>query len=471
MAHRGILASWKEIAACLGVSARTAQRWEKTCGLPVYHQGEGRKSRIFAHEHELLQWRARGARLASEAPALEDSVPPPPDEPQDNQSLQHAPPGTECPDRSGGDRAERSFSRLLSSRTARVTLVVVAAAAVLVLWGNARLADPGTPASVTFKDHTLAVFDARGKLCWEKHFPGSVPGPGENAEPAALLDADGDGDFEILFSYEPLQRAQQPGFLYCYDGAGNLKWRHRYGAPKTFGNRVFQPNYIGRLVRLATANGRRYLISVALHHLWYPSVVALLDPVTGRVLEEYWHPGAVHHLVIQDLDGDRQPEVLLGAINNPGEGLGHPALIVLTLPFSRAPRTSDPSSMRFPPLTGGGESAYLLFPCPDVNRALGVFPFVRQLAVDDQGRILVQVQLPELGAVAYYLSPQLEVLECRPSDNLEPLHRRLQLQGFFNHPFTPAERAALCRVARFPAAPDGNHPGLAAFWSFSAPSQ
>jgi hypothetical protein len=144
-------------ARVFGVSVRTAQRWEKSDRLPVYHQGEGRKSRIFAYEHELLAWRARGARRASEDPALEGAIPP--EKAWDGQTLQQAAPETESLNRSGSDRPGRPFARLLSSRAARATLAVVIAAA---------------------------------------------------------------------------------------------------------------------------AHGRRYLISVALHHLWYPSVAALLDPVTGR---------------------------------------------------------------------------------------------------------------------------------------------------------------------------------------------
>ena len=180
------------------------------------------------------------------------------------------------------------------------------------------------------------------------------------------------------------------------------------------------------------------------------------------MVEEYWHPGAVHFCAIRDLDGDGSDEVLLGAINNPGDGVGHAGLAVLTLPLSRARRL--PPDPRFPPVTGGGEAAYALFPFSDVLRATGLFPLLADLHVDSAGRIIVQARLPENSGVVYALDRQLNVLECRLSDNIAPIHDRLFRQRLVDHAFSPRESAALCRVARFNAAPDGNSPALAALW-------
>jgi len=49
-----LLQSWKEIALYLQVGVRTAQRWEKTLGLPVHHTGI--KGRVFAVREELDKW-------------------------------------------------------------------------------------------------------------------------------------------------------------------------------------------------------------------------------------------------------------------------------------------------------------------------------------------------------------------------------------------------------------------------------
>jgi len=50
---RQTLQLWKEIAAFLGVTVRSVQRWE-AAGLPVYRQGDSAKARVFAYSDELL---------------------------------------------------------------------------------------------------------------------------------------------------------------------------------------------------------------------------------------------------------------------------------------------------------------------------------------------------------------------------------------------------------------------------------
>jgi TolB-like protein/tetratricopeptide (TPR) repeat protein len=52
----GRLNSWKEIAAYLGVSARTAQRWERAEGLPARRHKHDVLSSVFAYPSEIDQW-------------------------------------------------------------------------------------------------------------------------------------------------------------------------------------------------------------------------------------------------------------------------------------------------------------------------------------------------------------------------------------------------------------------------------
>ena len=51
-----ILRSWKEIAAKLGTSVRTAQRWERQFELPVRRTGTKKGSVVFAFEADLSSW-------------------------------------------------------------------------------------------------------------------------------------------------------------------------------------------------------------------------------------------------------------------------------------------------------------------------------------------------------------------------------------------------------------------------------
>lgn len=53
---QGQLTSWKEIAAHLGVSVRTAQRWETTENLPVRRHQHSKLSSVYADATELTRW-------------------------------------------------------------------------------------------------------------------------------------------------------------------------------------------------------------------------------------------------------------------------------------------------------------------------------------------------------------------------------------------------------------------------------
>jgi hypothetical protein len=421
------LRSWKEIAAFLAVTERSAQRWEKTAGLPVHRMGGGVRARIVAYPEELRNW------IGSGAAGVEREVPP----------------------------AERR------ARRPRIGVVIAACALVVVLigWASATAALVRVPAAWSLQGSRLTVVDGRERVCWEKSFPPFNKLLDASRHDIALIsDIDGDGRRETLFNFFPQDLGRVRSSLHCYDRKGRLRWEHPYGAAKTFGGRSFEPLFAGHFIRPVSIRGRGYVLVVANHYIWYPAQIALLDAATGRLVEEYWHPGLIEHLVLADLDGDGVDEAVFAGINNPGEGLGHAGLGILKLPFSAAPRRAAAAGDAFPPVTGGGELAYALFPLPDVNRALAKLPASADLKVDERKRILFETTLPEGGGIIYYLSFDLQLIETRFSDNFAPLHDRLYGQGLLDHLLTADERASLGTIARFDAAPDGNSPGLARFW-------
>ena len=429
--QRQALQSWKEIATFLGVTVRSVQRWESG-GLPVYRQGDGRKARVFAYPDELKQWLETGG-LRKQEPVSEPVAAPP----------ESPPPRYRIPRKAWWAAAGAA--------------VALAAA---VLWRSGVFAP--VPAHWTMDGSTLRVLDAAERLCWEKTLPPF--GPAFDArvrDKVVIADIDGDGRVEVLLSYVPAG-SQQTGRLMCFDHRGRLRWERRFGAARSFGARQFDANYIGVFVKPVRAAGRRLLLTIANHHIWYPAQAALLDPASGKVVEEYWHPGAIYHCVIHDIDGDGQPEAVLGGTNNPGEGLGHPGVAVLKIPFSKAPRRAPAAVDPFPPVTGGGELAYALLPLADFRRAQGYLGIVITMSVDSSRRILVETP----GFVVYYLGPHLDVLDYRFSGEFEPLHDMAFHQGILDHKLDGAEKASMGKVVTFPWAPDGNSPQLKRFWKY-----
>jgi concanavalin A-like lectin/glucanase superfamily protein len=64
------LSSWKEIAAFLGRTIRTVQRWEKTDGLPVRRGGPGQRGLIVASKREISAWWERHSAAANRSPSV-----------------------------------------------------------------------------------------------------------------------------------------------------------------------------------------------------------------------------------------------------------------------------------------------------------------------------------------------------------------------------------------------------------------
>jgi hypothetical protein len=340
------------------------------------------------------------------------------------------------------------------------------AVAGFILWQTGAVPGHRIPSGWSLQGSTLRIRDAVGRLCWEKSFETFDPHFDVLVMDKALIaDIDGDGRTEVLFNLLPDKSGAAGGSLLCFEQSGALRWQFRYGRPMTFGARHFDANYRGRLIRPVVIGGKRYLLTVANHYLWYPSQVALLEAETARVVEEYWHPGSIYDGILCDVDGDGAQELVFGGINNPGEGLGHSAVGMLKIPFSKVPRRAFLPDDPFKPVTGGGELGYLLFPYPDVSKVLGLWPSVTNFRIDQQ-RIIVEIPLPEAGGIVFYLDFRLHVQEYRFSDNFPALHNRLFAQHLLNHRLTAKETRSLAQPVAFPAAPDGNSPELARFWKF-----
>jgi hypothetical protein len=200
----GLLSSWKEIAAHLGVNVRTAQKWEAERGLPVRRLPGGR-GRVMASVEELDAW--------LEAPRNAETLP-----------------------AAGAAGGRRSLART-GILAGAFLLALVAAAALNVFPGR-------VPAGWRVVGDVLVVVDVHGRELWTKQFGYALS---DYQRLSALTrnmgwvgDLDSDGEPEVLFLAHPK--------------AGEIRWSTATRVPAMFAG-PFNPGR--RLMVFRTSSGPR----------------------------------------------------------------------------------------------------------------------------------------------------------------------------------------------------------------------
>jgi len=413
------LTGWKEISSHLRVTVRTAQLWEKQRGLPVHrYPGDG-KPRVYAYPEELEAW-------------LKDSP---------------------------SDAKRAGWPRLA---WIAVAVVVLGSAAWIWIAGQIERRDP-VRCAVT--ERVLQTFDSEDELIWQKSFPNMIGTLSSklDSEVCLVLDADLDGRPEVYLQFWGEARFENAGKLVRLSETGKVSWERPYGKPLEVGDRRFAQSFTGTHLRTVQIDRRPLLLAIAGHSPHYPAEVALIDPVTGTTVETYYHPGNFYDLAAGDVDGDGTDELLLAAINNPGPGPGHPALVILDLPFSGSDGTRR-LARDFFGNPGPKELAYYLFPRADVDDATGVQSRVGKVGKPDDGPLGLTV-LSSNGKLTYsldvenFLRPR--VTNVVPDTNFRQTHDHLADEELVDHRLGDVMPDVYYQVLVYETAPNGNAPEVA----------
>ena len=420
------LHGWKKIASHLSVDPKTARKYFKQLGLPVHKVG----GRYVAYAEELDQWK------------------------RNHQNHRHdARPGLRPP------HHRRYLVWALPGLLALGALVVVLRVSIT----NA------IPASAALAGDRFEVFDAGGRRLWVEE----LPGVDTDRKPLVLIrDVNGDGRPEVLLDYYPSPSHGVGGRLVCFSPEGEVLWEFPYSTELTVRGRYFHPLYVSLHVEWLESPEGPFVLVVARHEKFYPTRLILLDPLSGDLRAEYWHPGYIEAITRFDVDGDGADELVAGGINNPGEGPGYASLAVLDVPF----RDSDPGISSFfdrPGVSHQGsnalERAYLLFPSPDYLAVRAKLVGVLALQVQGPDRLAVTVGAKHMGEIDYVLDRDLRVLEIWPSDALRHIHAELYNEGVLDHSYYERELEDWGKAVLFPTAPDGNSPEVNKLFEQPAP--
>lgn len=359
-------------------------------------------------------------------------------------------------DRWRRERPNRLWLRWLMPGATALGIVVIAAAVFLLMHSDAA----GVPASVRFERQTVVVVDQSGRTRWTTSIPNlgfSNEWGWEVSTPSRFLvsDVDQDGEVEVLINILSDSRTDKPGRLVCYSQDGRVRWEFAFGRRFKDSYGEYAQDYNGHVIRAVRIGSRPYVLSIAAHRLWHPCQVALLDPSTGEIVEQFWHPGAITHALVADLDHDGAEELVLAGVNNPGPGPGSPVVMELRLPFSLARPT--PGSV-FAEMSDGGPIAYVVMPRPDVLAAQGGIAAVLNLVFEEPATLVVQARYTRDKNTnrTYRFDPGLRLRGFFAPIDLAAVHDTLWRAGALNHEFSDQELAELQDMRWLSQVPDGN---------------
>jgi hypothetical protein len=209
------LNGWKEIAAYLGKSVRSVQRWEATLGLPVHRIRTPDGQIVYSERSEIDDWRRR----------LDATPTPEPEDPADPESL---PEVSALPGRDLGAATRRPARGWLV--TAGLALFLVG---MLSGWWISRPV-PGA-FSVEFAGRSLQGLNQKGDVVWSFEFDRDL----NKANPKPrLVDLDGDGAAEWVVPVRSTVRGTVSDAIFCFSQAGALKWSVRPDQTLTYNGRI-----------------------------------------------------------------------------------------------------------------------------------------------------------------------------------------------------------------------------------------
>jgi hypothetical protein len=403
------LTSWSEIAAYLGVTERTAQRYEELRNLPVRRQ-PGPRGRVSTTTAELDRWK--------------------------ESNLQGPPWWLNI--------------RFVGTYAAAATILLLIAGGMLAGIYVSRTV-PGQPAAFRVEPRALYVTDSAGREVFHQFFKESLDIRHFRTEEARRMlefeDIDGDGRTETLLNFEPIDRDETGTAIICFDDKGREKWRFRPGRAITcregkYTDQFFTDHF--QFVQLGREKLNR-IITINHHVRRWPSQFAVLDS-SGRLLTEYWHPGRLYLMKLFDMDQDGSPEVLLAGVNN---GYQSATMVILDPRTAKGTaRQEDGDPYQILNMAEGTEKVRVIFPRSCINKKLKQYNRINGVAVSGD-RIQVRVHEKDddvYAEVLYTFDRNLKVTDYMWSLHLRDVHRELQLRGVLDHALSEHEMAAMRQV-------------------------
>ncbi len=129
-------------------------------------------------------------------------------------------------------------------------------------------------------------------------------------------DYDGDGQNEVILGTS-IKNRKFGGRLMFIETDGATKWVHEDHPRLVFGGNVYTDNYAtSAIYPYKHKDSATYDFYVSFtHRPWFPNQIIRFD-VNGNAQDRFIHPGTLYDFELFDLNGDGEPELLMGGTNN-----------------------------------------------------------------------------------------------------------------------------------------------------------
>jgi hypothetical protein len=470
------LDGWKEIAAYLGRSVRSVQRWEEAIDLPIQRKGSTGGEIVFAFRSEIDRWLKAGSADGQAA-----------DQPGEGEVEVPTPvPGEVTGEEPDYPVAPHAHSRWLPALLAASAIAAAAASLGLAYyWKPTDQASPYEPGSGAAVQPVLQTAPADRQparwgvvdgglsiLSFDKDPICTVPFP----EPIAIhayevqpehrrlavdlragpdlsggqsfveiADFDGDGRREIAVGWKTTDVRRQSTAL--YDDRCREKWRRTLVPSVMFGGARYDTAFHVLWVSAAKNPGAGWSLWVSRRHdTDFPSVAYKYD-AAGNLLTQIWHAGEIK-TVVEGLVGGRQ-SILIGGVNNEFK-VPFVAKYDRSLRVGVGPASASLYRCESCPASAALPRAYALFPDSEMPTVDGGMRTAEVIRLDHQW---IRVDIPQYGledrlppiyaSTSYDLDPNLIPVSADFSDQYKFVWAELFRRGIVNRPFSPVQREGL----------------------------
>lgn len=168
--------------------------------------------------------------------------------------------------------------------------------------------------SIKYEKQRIELFNKKGKSILQTDLD-------ININKAILSDVLGNEDKEIIIGVG--DNCTKSGFIQIYDQKLNLLWEYdtydttimnslnelRAGHSDHF---IISDFYVKDIYN----NGKKYIVACSIDPTWFTSRLVILDPEKKELHGEFWHPGILNEMRIDDLDKDGICEIICSGYNN-----------------------------------------------------------------------------------------------------------------------------------------------------------